>query len=54
MLNWEVQVSCLNCHLAMLTKELSAFQKIDRLFKVISEFREAVCAEAEAIDKQEK
>lgn len=31
-----------------------SIQKIDKLFKVISEFREAVYAEAELIDKQRK
>ena len=32
----------------------NSLQKLDKLFKVISEFREAVYAEAELIDKQEK
>ena len=31
-----------------------SIQKIDKLFKVISEFREAVYAEAEAINKLER
>jgi hypothetical protein len=31
-----------------------SIQKIDKLFKVISEFRDAVYAEAEAINKQGK
>lgn len=31
-----------------------SIQKIDRLFKVISEFRERMYAEAEAINKQEE
>ena len=38
-----------NAHLRTIS-----LKKIDKLFKAISEFRDAVYAEAKAIDKQEK